>query len=496
MEFSATSAAPSRHQTDCAIVGIYHTRRLSQDAAALDRSSRKTLSSALKAGDANGKLGTVRLITKVSGVSCKRVLLVGLGKKNEFGERQLRTAMDAAMSALAESGAARVTCYLTREKVRDLDVYGAGRIAALAAGAAAYRFEELKSKKQPANKLREITFAVADDIAVADIEIALRHAEAINEGMNLARDLGNRPANVCTPGHLADTGRDLDKRFKSITTKVIDRAGMKRLGMGSFLSVTAGAAAPPQLVVMEYKNGGDSAPIALVGKGITFDSGGISIKPAPSMDEMKFDMCGAASVFGTMLTLAKLRLPLNVVGIVPACENMPSGTATHPGDIVETMSGQTVEILNTDAEGRLILCDAITYARQFEPDTVIDIATLTGACVIALGAYHTGLMTPEQALADELLDAGRAAGDVAWQLPLTEDYATSLKSNFADFANVGGKPGGAITAGCFLQKFADGLRWAHLDIAGSAWNSGDKKGATGRPVGLLSQYLLNRAQAE
>ncbi|MDH3589063.1 MAG: leucyl aminopeptidase [Gammaproteobacteria bacterium] len=495
MEFFATSAAPARQRTDCAIVGIYAPKRLTADAGLLDKAAGKAVSAAIAAGDIDGKLGSTLLIGRTTGVACKRILVVGLGKKREFGERAYRKAVSAAIGAISHTGAANAISYLSRETVRDRDAYGVARLAATQAQNDIYRFDELKSKKGKKPRLKRLGVASTGRGDVAAMERGLKDAVAINAGIELARDLGNRPANVCTPGHLAEQARKLGQRFKRINSKILDRASIKRMGMGAFLSVTAGASAPPQLIVMEYNGGGDEDPVALVGKGITFDTGGISIKPAASMDEMKFDMCGAASVFGTMLALARLRLPLNVVGIVPACENMPSGTATRPGDIVETMSGQTVEILNTDAEGRLILCDALTYSRKFNPETVVDIATLTGACVIALGPHHTGLMTPHDKLAEELLDAGKRAADVAWQLPLTEDYAKPLESNFADFANVGGKPGGAITAGCFLHKFTDGLNWAHLDIAGSAWVSGKAKGATGRPVGLLTQFLIDRARA-
>ncbi|NNF66742.1 MAG: leucyl aminopeptidase [Gammaproteobacteria bacterium] len=496
MNFFVSSAAATRQRTDCAIVGIYKAKRLSADAAALDKASSKVISKAIAAGDIDGKLGATYLISHTSRVACKRILLVGLGNKKSFDEEAFKTANENAIGKLAATGSSNAINYLTRENVAGRDTYGVARLAAAAADQGIYRYDELKSKKPGRPKVKRLGLAAADKTDEEAMESGAKDASAINAGVELARDLGNRPANICTPGHLADQARDLAKRYKSVKTKILNRADMKKMGMGAFLSVTAGAAEPPHLIVMEYSGGEkDDAPIALVGKGITFDTGGISIKPAAGMDEMKYDMCGAASVLGTMFSLARLRLDINVVAIIPTCENMPSGTATRPGDIVTTMSGQTVEILNTDAEGRLILCDALTYARQFKPAAVIDIATLTGACVIALGAFHSGLMTKDDDLAAELLAAGRTAADVAWQLPLTDDYAKSLESNFADFANVGGRPGGAITAGCYLAKFTDGLSWAHLDIAGSAWKSGKEKGATGRPVGLLSQFLIDRARS-
>ncbi|MBT8131037.1 MAG: leucyl aminopeptidase, partial [Gammaproteobacteria bacterium] len=457
MNFFATSASAARQRTDCAIVGIYQTKRLSPDAAALDKAGKKRISAAIAAGDISGKAGSSLLITDTTGLACKRILVVGLGKKNKFDESGLRRATAAAVKQLGDTGCKDAVSYLSREPVRGRDAYALARLSAAEAGQGIYRFTELKSKKPRLPALKKFGVAATDRNDQKAMETGLKDAAAIIAGVDLARDLGNRPANVCTPGHLAEQARDLDKRYKSITTRVHNRSDMKKMGMGALLSVTAGAAEPPQLIVMEY-SGADSnaAPIVLVGKGITFDTGGISIKPANAMDEMKFDMCGAAGVLGTMLSLARLRLPINVIGIIPACENMPSGTATRPGDVVTTMSGQTVEILNTDAEGRLILCDALTFARKYKPATVIDIATLTGACVIALGQHHSGLMTRDDELAGELLAAGKTAGDLAWQLPLTDDYATGLESNFADFANVGGKAGSAISAGCFLGKFTDG----------------------------------------
>ena len=319
-------------------------------------------------------------------------------------------------------------------------------------------------------------------------------AAATVHGIDLAKTLGNLPGNICTPSYLAAKSLALGKEHKSIKTTVLEEKDMQKLGMGSFLSVTRGSEQPAKLISLEYY-GADKKqkPIVLVGKGITFDSGGISLKPGAEMDEMKYDMCGAASVLGTLQAIAKMGLKINVVGVIPTCENMPSGTATKPGVIVTSMSGQTIEILNTDAEGRLILCDALTYSAKFNPDTVIDIATLTGACVIALGHVASGMFANEDKLARELLAAGEQSYDRAWQLPLWEDYQPLLDSNFADMANIGGRAGGTITAACFLARFTKDYRWAHLDIAGTAWKSGKEKGSTGRPVPLLTQYLINRA---
>jgi len=324
-------------------------------------------------------------------------------------------------------------------------------------------------------------------------ERGLEQGLAVAHGVGLARDLGNRPSNVCTPAHLADQARELAKRYR-MKIQVLEREDMEKLGMGALLSVAHGSAQPPKLIVFEYRGAAKSdKPVVLVGKGITFDTGGISLKPAPEMDEMKFDMCGAASVLGTAKAVGEMKLPVNLVGIIPTTENMPGGRATKPGDVVTSMSGQTIEILNTDAEGRLILCDALSYAERFDPVAVIDIATLTGACVIALGHVASGLFANDDRLAGELLAAGNASCDRAWHMPLWEDYQEQLKSNFADFANIGGRPAGSVTAACFLARFAKKFKWAHLDIAGTAWKSGKEKGATGRPVPLLTQFLINRA---
>jgi leucyl aminopeptidase len=324
---------------------------------------------------------------------------------------------------------------------------------------------------------------------------AIEEASAISAGMSLTRDLGNLPANVCTPSYLARQATQLAKGEKRLRATVLGEAEMKKLKMGSLLSVSAGSRQPARLIVLEYRGAPASEqPVALVGKGVTFDTGGISLKPGAAMDEMKFDMCGAASVFGTIKAVNQLQLPINVVGIVPATENMPDGLATKPGDIVTSMSGQTIEILNTDAEGRLILCDALTYAGKFKPRSVIDIATLTGAVIVALGKVPSGIMGNDRGLIDELIGCGQQIHDRIWELPLWDDYQEQLKSNFADFANIGGRDAGTITAACFLSRFTGDYKWAHLDIAGTAWKSGDEKGATGRPVPLLTQYILNQVK--
>jgi leucyl aminopeptidase len=342
-------------------------------------------------------------------------------------------------------------------------------------------------------------FAIGVEAALlTEARKTLAQSVAIANGLELSKTLGNLPPNICTPTYLANTAKQLGKDYK-VGVEVLDRKQLEALKMGSFLSVTQGSEQPPKFIVLKHMGGkAKDAPVVLVGKGITFDTGGISLKPGAGMDEMKYDMCGAGSVLGTFRAIAEMQLKLNVIGVIPTCENMPSGRATRPGDIVTSMSGQTIEILNTDAEGRLILCDALTYVERFKPAVVVDIATLTGACVTALGHHNTGLFTrhdqAHDALANELLAAGKAANDTAWRMPIEDAYQEQLKSNFADIANIGGPPGGSITAACFLERFTRKYTWAHLDIAGTAWKSGAAKGATGRPVPLLTSFLLERAK--
>ena len=496
MEYFTTTSNASKRATDCVIVGVYDRGKLSAGATEIDSSSNGELRRLLKSGDVSSKPGRCVLLTHLSGVKAARVAVVGLGKPDEFDVQAFCRAVGTAISAVSESKCKDVLNTLTLESVGDAGAYYLARQTVQTIGDVLYRFTEMKSKRKDSRMpLSKVGLSIANRSDSSKAMLGAKHGDAIAEGMSLARDLGNLPPNVCTPTHLARTAQKLAKGNGKLTTRVINESDMKRLGMHSLLSVTAGTNEPAKLIVMQYKNGGKSKPIVLVGKGVTFDSGGISLKPGPAMDEMKFDMCGAAGVIGTMATVAALKLPVNLNVVVPAVENLPGSKATVPGDIVKSMSGQTIEILNTDAEGRLILCDALTYSRRFKPDTIIDVATLTGACVVALGKHHTGLMTYDDELADEIAAAGVNASDRAWRLPLTDEYAEQLKSNFADFANVGGRDGGAITAGCFLGKFTDGLKWAHLDIAGTAWKSGQKKGATGRPVPLLSEFVLSRCKA-
>ncbi|MBI5431187.1 MAG: leucyl aminopeptidase [Nitrosomonadales bacterium] len=492
MEFSIKQGNPDKQRSDCVVVGVYEGGKLSAAAQVLDKAAKHALSDLIARGDMSGKAASTLLLHKLPGIAADRVLLVGLGKASELNNKTSVEILRATFVALNATAAKDAALYIIDEGVGK-DAAWVIRQAIFAAADSVYRADSLKSKPAKTAMLKNVALATLDKPA-AVLKNVLEQAAATAHGMELAKTLGNLPGNVCTPTYLAAKALALGKAHKSIKTTVLEEKDMQKLGMGSFLSVTRGSEQPAKLITMEY-HGADKKqkPVVLVGKGITFDSGGISLKPGAEMDEMKYDMCGAASVLGTMQAIAEMRLKLNVVGVIPTCENLPSGTATKPGDIVTSMSGQTIEILNTDAEGRLILCDALTYSKKFDPDTVIDIATLTGACVIALGHVASGMFSNEDKLAKELLAAGEQSHDRIWQLPLWDDYQPLLDSNFADMQNIGGRSGGTITAACFLARFTREYRWAHLDIAGTAWKSGKEKGATGRPVPLLTQYLINRA---
>jgi len=493
MEFTVRTGSFDKPRSGCIVVGVFEGRKLTPAAKAIDATSRGHIAEVLKTGDLEGKVGATLLLHKVPRVGADRVLLVGLGRERELAESQFRAALAAAVRALRGTGCAEVTFPLTAP-VKGRDIGWLAEQAVIAVKDGTYRFDRMKSKPPAAKRaIRKVTFVVANKGDMALVERGVARGEAIGEGIALAKDLGNLPGNVCTPTYLAEQAQELAKRH-GMKAEILERKDMERLGMGCFLAVAQGSRQPPKLIVVEYRGGAkNAAPVALVGKGITFDTGGISIKPAPEMDEMKFDMCGAASVLGALRAAALMRLPINIVGVIPATENMPDGNAIKPGDIVTTMSGQTVEILNTDAEGRLILCDALTYVEKYKPAAVIDIATLTGAMVIALGHVATGMFSNSDSLAREVIDAGNTSWDRAWHMPLWDDYQDMLKSNFADFPNIGTRAGGSITAACFLARFTKAYPWAHLDIAGTAWKSGADKGATGRPVALLAHFLAKRA---
>lgn len=496
MEFSIKSGSPEKQRSACIVVGVFEPRKLTLAGELIDNASKGYLSDIIRRGDMEGKSGRTLLLHNVPGVLGDRVMLVGLGREKDFREREYRAAIHTAVTTLNETGAFDGALYLTEVAVRKRDANWRVRQAAMVAQDAVYRFDAMKSKKDEVRRpLRKLTLAVERRNELAGAERAMSEGSAIASGLALAKDLGNLPGNICTPSYLAERAVEL-ARETGMSCKVLDRKDCEELKMGSFLSVANGSRQPPKFIVLEYNGAGKGTgakPIVLIGKGITFDTGGISLKPGEGMDEMKFDMCGAASVLGTMKAVAALKPNLNIVALIPTTENMPGGAATKPGDIVTTMSGQTVEILNTDAEGRLILNDALTYAERYHPACVVDIATLTGACVIALGHVASGLYSNTDSLARELAHAGDEAHDRAWHMPLWDEYQEQLKSNFADMANIGGRPAGSVTAACFLSRFAKKFEWAHLDIAGTAWKSGAAKGATGRPVPLLVHFLLHRA---
>jgi leucyl aminopeptidase len=493
MDFAFTTARVDVHRTGCAVVGVYQDGSLPPAASEIDALSKGALSKLSKAGDVAGALGETQLLHGVQGVPAERILVVGCGAKPDLDESRYAKILTAASKALRHTGARDATFYLTEVQVPGRDLRWQVRHIVQKTCESTYQFDRLKTERDKnKRRLRKIALCLPQGADSGHAKRALQEGMAIADGMALAKDLSNLPPNVCTPRHLANTARALEKGNKSFAMTVLNETEMRKLGMGALLCVARGSREPPRLIAIEYRgNRKSEAPVVLIGKGVTFDSGGISIKPADKLDEMKFDMCGAASVLGTLKAVAELALPVNVVGIIPASENLPSGTAAKPGDIVTSLSKQTVEILNTDAEGRLLLCDALTYAERYKPAVVIDIATLTGACVIALGGHASGLFTNDEELADALLAAGSYAGDRAWRLPLWEEYDEQLKSNFADVANIGGREGSAIVAARFLARFTKAYRWAHLDIAGTAWKSGDEKGANGRPVPLITQYLLD-----
>ncbi|RMF19011.1 MAG: leucyl aminopeptidase [Gammaproteobacteria bacterium] len=447
-----------------------------------------------EAGNLSAKAGEVRTLYTTD-PTIKRVIVVGAGELPQTPDG-CRKMLAAASGKLALEKAARHAAVALAEvctENRDAAWQASQWVTALEASR--YRFDHFKSQKEEAREL-DCTLILTENEADAVSE-AVVQAEAVARGMALTRDLANTPGNICNPIYLAEQAQDMARTYSTLKTQILDQDEMEALGMGALLAVARGSVNPPRLIVMTYTGPGaeGQSPDIIVGKGITFDSGGISLKPGEAMDEMKYDMGGAASVFGTLKALCEMNAPVHVVGIIAAAENMPDGNATRPGDIVTTLSGQTVEILNTDAEGRLVLCDALTYAQQLKPRSIVDIATLTGACIIALGHVATGILANDDTLAAELLEAARTTGDKAWQLPLWDEYDEQLKSPFADMANIGGRPAGTITAACFLSRFTREVKWAHLDIAGTAWVSGKDKGATGRPVPLLTRWLLNRAQS-
>ena len=494
MQYFVTNDNPVSIATDCLVIAIHEDGQMSPSAQALDAASEGGLSRIIKRGDFTAKPGQMMLLNDLPGITSPRVLLAGFGKAGKTNENDFNSTSTAVSKWLNDSACVDAVSFIAEVAIKDRNAGWLIRQTVINTETALYQYTQTKSQIAETKKpLAKLTVAGAN-VPLAQAKTELKTGEAIGRGMNLARELGNLPGNVCTPVFLADQALKMEKQFDDLVVDVLDEDDITELGMGAFISVSRGSRQPARLITLNYGGGGDSKPVVLVGKGLTFDAGGISLKPSQGMDEMKYDMCGAASVLGTLQAVAELQLPINVVGVIPSSENLPDGDANKPGDIVTSMAGKTIEILNTDAEGRLLLCDALTYSERFSPDTVIDIATLTGAIIVALGNNATGLMSNNEALAADLLKAGNDSFDRAWQLPIWDDYQKQLDSNFADIANVGGKEAGSVTAACFLSRFTEKFNWAHLDIAGTAWNSGKQKGATGRPVPLLMQYLLNRLE--
>ncbi|MFI4969426.1 MAG: leucyl aminopeptidase [Lysobacterales bacterium] len=494
LNFATTADALESAATPCLIVGVYEERALTAAAARVDEKSAGAIKRLVEGGDATGKPGTTTLLFGLAGIAATRVLVVGLGEQKKFDAAAFNRAANDAARALKNLPIDAAVSTLTDIEVPGRDLAWKLRTAAIAADNQVYRYTAtFKPKDAPkTQQLERIAFAAPAGASGATR--ALAEAAAIANGVRFARELGNLPPNICNPAWIAAQAKTIADAHAGVTLEVLEAEDMRKLGMGSLLGVAQGSAHAPKLIVLRWQGKDDKArPYALVGKGITFDTGGISLKPGAGMEEMKFDMCGAAGVLGAFLAAVELKLALNLVCVVPAAENMPDGNSYRPSDILTSMSGLTIEVLNTDAEGRLILCDALTYAQKFDPEVIIDAATLTGACVVALGKHASGLFTRDDELADALLHAGNQTQDRAWRLPLWDDYQGQLESGFADVANIGGKYAGAITAACFLSRFTDGRRWAHLDIAGTAWEEGRKGMATGRPVPLLAQYLIDRS---
>jgi leucyl aminopeptidase len=495
MKFSLATKLATEDNTHCLVVPVISGKQLPSVTERVDQASGGAITAAIKSGDASTSHGKTLLLRSLAGIKSDRVLLVGCGKPGELTSTQYVDILRAVGKAVKSLGAASASCHLNDLEVTGQDHHWKLAMAVQTLAHCNYRFDELKSAKSSPAKLKRIALGMADTSAAAtqQARATITTHSAIADGVKLARDLGNRPGNVCTPIYLADQAKELATDL-GLEIDVLDESRMAKLGMNSLLSVGRGSREESRLIVLEYR-GTDKkiAPTVLVGKGVTFDAGGISLKPAGGMEEMKYDMCGAASVLGTLKAAATAKLAVNVIGIVPAVENMPDGLANKPGDVVTSMSGKTIEIINTDAEGRLILADALTYAERYKPAMIIDIATLTGACIIALGNHLSAVIGNDQPLVDDLIQAGLDSHDRCWQLPMMDEYQRQIKSNIADISNVGGREAGTVTAACFLSRFTEKQRWAHLDIAGTAWQTGKNKDSTGRPVPQLTQFLINIA---
>lgn len=490
MKYSIKAGAVDKINSDCIAVVVWEKGVLSEEAKLANKAGKQGISKIIRSEDFTGKLGQTEIVYNPEGLKSKRLLLIGGGEAKKFDGKNAAKMLEAGFKTLFESNASSAHFAIASLTVKDETNAWIARRLAQEAECGSYRYTETKSKKGKAVSVKAISLSPIAGTQRKALDTALKTGRIVGAGINRARELGNLPGNICTPTYLANEATKLGEKHASLKVKVLGEKQMARLKMGSLLSVSAGSAEEAKLIVMEYKGAkADSKPHVIVGKGVTFDTGGISLKAGAAMDEMKFDMCGAASVVGTMATVAQLKLPVNIVGLVGAVENMPSSTATKPGDIVRSMAGKTIEVLNTDAEGRLVLCDVLTYAERYKPRSVIDIATLTGAAVATFGSHVSAMLSNDDKLAAALIECGQESLDPIWQLPLWEEYQPLLNSNFADIANIGGPRAGTITAACFLSRFTEKFKWAHLDIAGSAWHSGAQKGATGRPVALLVEYL-------
>lgn len=493
MDYSIETLSLDKLETDCVIVGIYTNQKLTPSATAVDNMTHQLISNLIERGDIKGKNSETLLINVVPDSSLERVLIVGLGEADKFSPKLYRKALAAAIKVIKATQISSVACTLAEVELKNHTWQWKTRQIVEVFSDSLYQFSETKSIKPPAIALQKIQISVPEAVKT-QADTGMLQGVAIADAVDLTKLMADLPGNICTPTYLANQATKIAGPFANMSVEILEETDMQKLGMGALLSVSRGSRQPAKLICLNYQGGAAQAkPIVLIGKGLTFDSGGISLKAGAGMDEMKYDMCGGATVISVLQAVAQLALPLNIIGLVPSSENMPDGDANKPGDILTSMSGKTIEVLNTDAEGRLLLCDTLTYAERFNPEVVIDLATLTGACLIALGRVASGLLGNDDELCDALIHASEIAGDSVWRLPLWEEYQEQLKSNFADLANVGGRDAGTVTAACFLSRFAEDFRWAHLDIAGTAWRTGSHKGATGRPVALLMQYLLDRA---
>lgn len=494
MDYFIESAPLDKLQSDCLLVGIYENQQLSPAASQLDSLFNGLISKLIARGDIKGKTAETLLINNLPDSTIERVVLIGLGERGKLTRKQFRKAMVAAGKTLKDSKVKNASCALLDVEIEKADAQWLTRQIVEVINDGLYQYT---STKQCDEKITLQSLSIIANVSQKHLaEIGLQQGIAIAQGMALTKQLADLPGNICTPTYLAEQALVLVGQHEQLNCEILEESDMEALGMGAFLSVSRGSRQPAKLICLEYRGSDTEAkPIVLVGKGLTFDAGGISLKPGQGMDEMKYDMCGGASVLGILRAASLMKLKLNIVGLIPSSENLPDGDANKPGDIVTSMAGKTIEILNTDAEGRLLLCDVLTYAKKYDPEVIIDMATLTGACIVALGRVPSGLFGNDDKLCDDLLHASEIACDLLWRMPVWEEYQEQLKSNFADLANIGGPDGGSITAACFLSKFAEDYRWAHIDIAGTAWRTGAAKGATGRPVALLSQYLINRAAA-